>query len=35
MEFVSSEPKSIGLIKQALKPGKLRSPRFVVRDLKR
>ena len=35
MEFVSSEPESIGLIKQALNPGKLRSPRFVVRDLKR
>lgn len=35
MGYVSSEPESIGLIKQALKPGKLRSPRFVVRDLKR
>lgn len=35
MEYVSSEPESIELIKRALKPGKLRSPRFVVRDLKR
>ena len=35
MDYVSSEPESIGLIKQALNPGKLRSPRFVVRDLKR
>lgn len=35
MGYVSSAPESIGFIKKALKPGKLRSPRFVVRDMKR